>query len=192
METSRSIASYDLQKQQLDTQASRNREDYARYTSQAQTQTNRQLALNNSSFARKLSSAANAYGQRGLLRGGIGKQQMGEATRQYSDEQVYYKTQAQKALEAQQQSYDRAYQDNTNAQSTLGVQRANYESDRSVGKVILDKTLQYAGDSIFNNLQTDKYQNDQAILASQAKAAINGRKATPTRRVWRTNGTYSQ
>lgn len=74
METSRTLDTYNQQQQAYDLQQARNREDYARYTSDQQTATNRQLASSSKDFSRKLSAASNAYGQRGILRSGIAKQ----------------------------------------------------------------------------------------------------------------------
>lgn len=100
IETTRTIDTYDQQQKQYQIQESRNREDYARYTSDQQSATNKQLASSSKDFARKLSSASNAYGQRGLLRSGIAKSQLGNASTEFVDDQTYFKTQSQRNLEA--------------------------------------------------------------------------------------------
>lgn len=100
IETTRTLDTYNQQQEQYKIQSARNREDYARYTSDQQSATNKQLASSSKDFARKLSAASNAYGQRGLLRSGIAKQQVGEATTDFADEQTYFKTQSQRNLEA--------------------------------------------------------------------------------------------
>lgn len=100
IDTTRTLDTYNEQQKAYDLQQSRNREDYARYTSDQQSATNKQLASSSKDFARKLSSASNAYGQRGLLRSGIAKSQLGDASSGFVDEQKYFKTQSLRQLEA--------------------------------------------------------------------------------------------
>lgn len=130
IETTRTLDTYNQQQQAYDLQQARNREDYARYTSDQQTATNRQLASSSKDFARKLSAAANAYGQRGLLRSGIAKSQLGDASSTFQDEQTYFKTQSQRQLEAGQQGYDRQYADITTAENNLATKKGQYVGDR--------------------------------------------------------------
>lgn len=130
IETTRTLDTYNQQQQAYDLQQARNREDYARYTSDQQSATNRQLASSSKDFARKLSSAANAYGQRGLLRSGIAKSQLGDASSTFQDEQTYFKTQSQRQIEAGQKGYDRQYADITTAENNLATKKGQYETDR--------------------------------------------------------------
>lgn len=168
METSRTLDTYDQQQKQYDLQQSRNREDYARYTSDQQTANNRQLASSSKDFSRKLSAASNAYGQRGILRSGISKQSTGEATGDFVDAQTYFKTQSQRQLEAGQMGYDRQYADITTAENQLGTKKGQYETDRNAGKAILENTLQYQGDTQYNQQQTQKWATEQDRLRQEA------------------------
>lgn len=77
IETGRGLEQYQQKRQDTDIQRQRNAEDYAKYTSREQSDFNRNLAMRDKDFATKLSQAANAYGQRGLLTGGVFKKASG-------------------------------------------------------------------------------------------------------------------
>lgn len=191
IETTRTIDTYDQQRKANDLVAARNREDYARYTSDAQTSTNRQLASSSKEFSRKLASAAQAYGQRGLLRSGIAKRQIWEATGDFSGDQTYFKTQAQRQLEAGQQQYDRNYADTQTAQGNLATKKSQYETDRNAGRQILDTQLQYEWDTQYNQQKTNQWTTEQEKLRQDAKNRAAWITSTPTLRTWRVRGNYT-
>lgn len=191
IETTRGIEQYDLKQQEYQKQITRNREDYARYTSDAQTQMNRQLGQSSKEFSRKLASASNAYGQRGILRSGFAKSQLGEAATDFQDSQTYFKTQTQRQIEAQQQGYDRQYSDISTNATNLQKQKEQYQGDRNVGKQVLDTQLQYQGDTQFNALQTSQYQTNQALLAQEARNNRYGVQSNASKRTWRIGGSYT-
>lgn len=191
LETSRGIEQYDLKQQEYQKQQARNREDYARYTSDAQTQMNRQLGQSSKEFSRKLAAAWNAYWQRGILRSGFAKSQLGEAATDFQDSQTYFKTQTQRQIEAQQQGYNRQYEDIGANVANLQKQRQQYQGDRDVGKQILDTQLQYQGDTQFNTLQTSQYQTNQALLAQEARNNRYGVQSNASKRMWRIGGSYT-
>lgn len=191
LETSRGIEQYDLKQQEYQKQIARNREDYARYTSDAQTQMNRQLGQSSKEFSRKLASASNAYGQRGILRSGFAKSQLGEAATDFQDSQTYFKTQTQRQIEAQQQGYDRQYSDISTNAANLAKQKEQYQGDRNVGKQVLDTQLQYQGDTQYNTLQTSQYQTNQALLAQEARNNRYGVQSNASKRTWRIGGSYT-
>ena len=191
METTRALDTYNQQQKQYDLQQSRNREDYARYTSDQQSATNKQLASSSKDFARKLSSAGNAYGQRGLLRSGIAKSQLGDATSGFVDDQKYFKTQSQRQLEAGQLGYDRQYADITTAEDNLATKKGQYAGDREVGKTILENTLQYQGDTQYNTQQSQQWATEQDRLRQEAKNKAAGVTTAPALRTWRKGGIYT-
>lgn len=191
IETSRAIDQYTQQQQAYDLQQTRNREDYARYTSDQQSATNKQLASSSKDFARKLSAAGNAYGQRGLLRSGIAKSQLGDATNTFGDEQTYFKTQSQRQLEAGQLGYDRQYADITTAENNLATKKSQYAGDREVGKTILENTLQYQGDTQYNTQQSQQWATEQDRLRQEAKNKAAGVTTAPALRTWRRGGIYT-
>jgi len=67
METKRKLEDYANRSADAKTAIERNRADYERFTGQEVQDTARQLALNNTEFARSLTNASRAYGQRGIL-----------------------------------------------------------------------------------------------------------------------------
>lgn len=152
---------------------------------------NRQLGQSSKEFSRKLAAASNAYGQRGILRSGFAKSQLGEATTDFQDSQTYFKTQTQRQIEAQQQGYNRQYEDIGSNITNLQKQRQQYQGDRDVGRQILDTQLQYQGDTQFNTLQTSQYQTNQALLAQEARNNRYGVQSNASKRMWRIGGSYT-
>lgn len=191
IETSRQVDLYNQRQQQLELQSKRNREDYAKYTSTAQSQMNRQLASSSKDFARKLSAASNAYGQRGILKSWIAKTNIGNATQEFSNDQVYFKTEGQRQIEEQQNAYNRQLEDITTSKNQNTTQENQYIGDRAVSKKILESGLQYEGDTQYNTMQTQQWKDEQARLAIEAKNAALGITKSPTLRTWRRGWTYS-
>lgn len=191
IETTRTLDTYNQQQKAYELQASRNREDYTRYTSDQQSATNKQLASSSKDFARKLSAASNAYGQRGLLRSGIAKSQLGDATSGFVDEQTYFKTQSQRQLESGQQGYNRQLSDINTAENNLATKKTQYAGDRDVGKNILENTLQYQGDTQYNTMQAQQWATEQDRLRQEAKNKAAGVTTAPSLRTWRKGGIYT-
>ena len=152
---------------------------------------NRSLASNSKEFSRKLTAATNAYGQRGILRAGFAKSQIGEATKDFQEWQTYFKTQSQRQIQDTQQGYDRQYEDITSARNDLSKTINQYESNRVVGKEVLNTGLQYQGDSTFNTLETAQYQTNQALLAQEARNNRYGVQSNASKRMWRIWGKYT-
>jgi hypothetical protein len=191
METARTLDTYDTRQKQLQTQADRNRADYATYTGTAQAQMNRQLWNSSKEFARKLAAAGSAYGQRGILRSGLANSDTGDMTKWYVDDTTYFKTESQRQLEAGQLGYDRNYADIGTSEADLAKSRGNYTGDRWAGRAILDDTLTRAGDTAFNTNQSQQWATEQARLREQAKNSAAWITSTPSLRTWRVGGKYS-
>jgi hypothetical protein len=120
---SQSLTQYDWQTQNLNTQLARNQADYATYTSQNQQDFNYNIASQNKDYSKALSSASNAYWQRGILKSGIAKQQTQEATQEFSNEQAYFKTMNQRKLDEASLSLWRTTEDINKNLWQLGTQK---------------------------------------------------------------------
>lgn len=83
IETTRQNRKFDEQRQDAGTAIARNREDYAKFTGREITDTARALAKNDTSFAKSLSSATQAYGRRGIINAGIQKSSLREAVSEF-------------------------------------------------------------------------------------------------------------
>ena len=94
-------------------------------------------------------------------------------------------------MENQQQAYDRQYGDTMTSMNRLENERALYESDRAVGRKVLQNDLQYQGDSLYNASQAEQWQTQQTVLRQAAKNQLYGVQSNPTKRTWRLGGTYS-
>lgn len=191
IQTGRDIAKYQQWREDYQKSLQRNREDYAKYTSEAQSQMNRQLSQNSKEFARTLAKAASGFGQRGILRGGIATSQIGDATTWFVDNQTYFKTQSQRQIADQQQAYDRQYADTTTSMNRLENEKSIYASDRQVWRQVLQNDMQYQGDSLYNASQAEQWQTQQTVLRQAAKNQLYGVQSNPTKRTWRLGGAYS-
>jgi hypothetical protein len=192
IETQRGIQQYDQKLSDQQLQASRNREDYAKYTGDQQSQMNKQLGNSSKDFARKLAAASSAYGQRGILRSGIAKQQIGDATTDFVDNQTYFKTQSQRQMEAGQKQYDRQYADNQTDTGRIQTAKKQYTDDREVAKQVLDTKMKYDGDTQYNQFQTQQWATQQTENSQAVTRMRTGTTANPSLRTWRVGGNYTR
>lgn len=192
IETSRWVQQYTQQMDDIRKTMDRNRADYARYTSDAQTQMNRQLALNNKDFARKLANAASAYGQRGILRSWVAKNQLGEVTNDFADNQTYFKTQSQRQITDNQAKYDQQYADLSTDAGRIDTGKMQYMDDRNIAKQVLDTQMKYQGDTMYNQFQAQQWATQQEANRQAVTRQRTGTATDPSLRTWRIGGNYTR
>ena len=177
------ITQYQWKQDQLAQQNTRNQEDYNTFTSQNQQDFNYAITQQNKDFSTKLSQAASAYGQRGILKAWFAMWQIGEATQWFVWDQNNFRTLNQRKIDEATQMLNRANQDystnvnqlntqkgwtseayNTN-QSRLNTTISNYWTDRSAWSNILWMQLQWQWDIAFNQWMNSYYQ----LLQKQAE-----------------------
>lgn len=122
------LQSYDWQAQDAQRSMERTRADYAKFTGQEVKDTARQLAINNTDFARSLTNATRAYWQRGILQAGVQKASLWEWVDQFSENQNYFKTLSQRRLDNAGTNMNQAEQDYTTQSGRLWVQKSQFET----------------------------------------------------------------
>jgi len=142
IETGRQNRKFGEQRQDAGTAMARNREDYARFTGREITDTARALAKNDTSFAKSLNSATQAYGRRGILSAGIQKSSLGEAVGEFSGDQNYLKTLSQRRLSDAGTSNARTEADYATNMGRLDTAVSEYGTDRAAGLAAQTATLQ--------------------------------------------------
>jgi len=207
-EYSNTMTQYDWQKDKLNTDISRSREDYQKYVSRTGDETTRQLMMNNKDFASKLSAATSAYGQRGIMRSGLANIQTASNTGDFNTSNTYYKIGQQNKLNDAATGMSRneadyttgVNQNNVNRANTTDkyntlqgrntTDKANYASDRAVGASILMNDLQSKGDSLYNSTVTASMDTTRKKAEQDAINKLYGIQPSETRVPYRLGGKY--
>ena len=176
--TQRQNQQYGYQSEDAQKSIQRNREDYARFTGQEIKDTSRQLALNNTDFARSLSNATRAYGQRGILHAWIQTASLGEWVGQFWASQDYFKTLSQRRLENTGANMNRAESDYSTNMSRLETTKNQYAQDRSAGSQAMVAGLQQQGNTMYGQNQLQSVQLAQQQAEQDALDKLYGRAPT--------------
>jgi len=205
----RAVQWYDWQGQDLASQNARDIADYQKFTSREQAEFNRNLATRSKDFSSALSSAASAYGQKGILRSGVAVKLQWEQAQKYNDDTQYLRLQEQNKLEDADLAMDRANENYQTQTGRLGTQKGqtledyttktgrlneditNYKGDQAAKTEAWIGALQTNLDSIYNQGLLTTYQLESEQNKQAAVDKIYGRTSQPVRLRLRSGGTYT-
>lgn len=200
---------FDWQGEDLNRRNAQDLADYQKFTGREQVDFNRQLATRNKDFSNALTNAANAYGQKGILRSGVAAKKSAEAVSDFSGDTAYLKLQEQNKMEdaatamaRTNEQYnlstqrlgtqrDMASQDYATQTKRLGEDKNFFESAQSAKVAAGIGQLQTQGDTIYNQGILQKYQLEQEQNKQAALDKLYGRTPQPTRIRFRSGGQYS-
>ena len=168
----------------------RNREDYLKYTSREQIDFNRNIAAQDKGFARKLSNAANAYGQRGLLRSGFARGEMAEAMGDFQEEQGVYHLNFNRKKEDMATKMSRGEQDFTTDMADVDRRKSEFGYDAGNERRAIEREGQAAADKIWNEGIDAGYRTAEGIQRAKSADKAYGRTPAPTAPAYRRGGKY--
>ncbi len=189
--TQRGRLDFDEKRKDLETKMARYKEDYAKFTSRAQMDYNRNLAASDKQFARKLANAASAYGKRGLINSGVFAQNQSEMTGDFMEDQSVYKLNFDRKLSDADTERVRTEEDFGRDISWLERKSDYFEQDQSAKRDIKGIEIERQADDLWNQTQESMRRVNADLSQQQSKDTSYGRTGTSRLPVYRRGGKIS-